>query len=108
MCTSGRTASKGREDLLVVFQPLGLKMTAEIYHQIVSFFDITLNLRDGKFSPYTESRITRVPPATALFGRAIKTKLSEFIEGQQEATLEVNDRNAKMKMKNYANTKTHV
>ena len=38
----------------------------------------------------------------------MKTKLPEFNEGQQEPTLEANDRNAKMKMKNYADPKTYV
>ena len=47
-------------------------------------------------------------PATALFGRAMKTKLPKFNEGQQEPTLEANDRNAKMKIKNYADAKTYV
>ena len=56
----------------------------------------------------TSHLTTRVPPAAALFGRAMKIKLPEFNEGQQEPALEGNDRNAKMKMKNYADAKTYV
>ena len=62
-------------------------------------------LRNFRATPHTT---TRLPPATALFGRAMKTKLPEFNEGQQEPTLEANDRNAKMKMKNYGDAKTYV
>ncbi len=62
-------------------------------------------LRNFRATPHTT---TRVPPATALFNRAIKTKLPEFNEGQQEPTLEENDRNAKMKMKSYADAKAYV
>ena len=62
-------------------------------------------LRNFRATPHTT---TRVPPATALFGRAMKTKLPEFNEGQKEPTLEANDRNAKMKMKSYADAKTYV
>ena len=62
-------------------------------------------LRNFRATPHTT---TRVPPATALFGRAMKTKLPEFNEGQEESTLATNDRNAKMKMKNYADAKTYV
>ena len=62
-------------------------------------------LRNFRETPHTT---TRVPPATALFGRAMKTKLPEFNEGQEEPTVEANDRNAKMKMKNYADAKTYV
>ena len=51
-CTSSRTADKARKNLHVVFQQLGLKITAELNHQVVNFLDITLNLHDGKFSPY--------------------------------------------------------
>ena len=38
--------------MIVVFQQLGLKITAEIDHQVINFLDITLNLHDGKFSSY--------------------------------------------------------
>ncbi len=62
-------------------------------------------LRNFRATPHTT---TRVPPATALFNRAIKTKLPEFNEGQQEPTLEANDRNAKMKMKSYADAKAYM
>ena len=62
-------------------------------------------LRNFRATPHTT---TRLPPATALFNRAIKTKLPEFNEGKQEPTLQANDRNAKMKMKSYADAKAYV
>ena len=63
-------------------------------------------VRNFRATPHTT---TRVPPATALFRRhSNKTKLPEFNEGQQEPTLEANDRNVKMKMKRYADAKAYV
>ena len=62
-------------------------------------------LRNFRATPHTT---TRIPPATALFNRAIKTKLPEFNKGQQESTLEANDRKAKKRMKTYADTKAYV
>ena len=62
-------------------------------------------LRNFRATPHTT---TRIPPATALFNRAIKTKLPEFNEGQQASTLEANDRRAKKKMKTYADAKAYV
>ena len=56
----------------------------------------------------THHTTTRIPPATALFNRAIKTKLPELNEGQQESTLKANDRKAKKKMKTYADAKAYV
>ena len=62
-------------------------------------------LRNFRATPHTTIRI---PRATALFNRAIKTKLPEFNEGQQASTLEANDRRAKKKMKTYADAKAYV
>ena len=45
-------------------------------------------LRNFRATPHTT---TRVPPATALFGRAMKTKLPEFNAGQQEPKIEENE-----------------
>ena len=56
----------------------------------------------------THHTTTRIPPATAQFNRAIKTKLPELNEGQQESTLKANDRKAKKKMKTYADAKAYV
>ena len=64
-------------------------------------------LRNFRATSHTTTRVPP-PPATALFGRAMKTKLPEFNEGQQEPTLEANDRHANMKMKNYADAKIYV
>ena len=62
-------------------------------------------LRNFRATPQTT---TRIPPVTALFNRAIKTKLPEFNEGQQASTLEANDRRAKKKIKTYADVKAYV
>ena len=56
-------------------------------------------LKNFRATPHTT---TRIPPATALFNRVIKTKLPEFHEGQQASIPEANDRRAKKKMKTYA------
>ena len=62
-------------------------------------------LRNFRATPHTT---TRVPPATALFGRAMKTKLPEFNAGQQEPKIEENDRKAKSKMKKHADDKAYI
>ena len=38
--------------LHAIFQQIGLKISAQVSHQIVNFFNITLDLNNGKFSPY--------------------------------------------------------
>ena len=51
--------------------------------------------RNFRATPHTT---TGNPPGTALFNRAIKTKLPEYNEGQQASTLEANDHRVKKKM----------
>ena len=55
-------------------------------------------LRNFRATPHT----TRVPPSTALFGRAIKTKLPKFNEGQQNATVAGNNQKGKAKVRRFA------
>ncbi|CAB4005904.1 Transposon Ty3-I Gag-Pol poly, partial [Paramuricea clavata] len=62
-------------------------------------------LRNFRATPHTT---TKVPPATALFGRALKTKLSELKKTLQDPAVEGNDRKAKSRMKRYADSKTYV
>ena len=50
--TSGRLADKARKDLCAIFKKFGLRITAEVNHQVVNFLDITLNLRDEEYLPY--------------------------------------------------------
>ena len=46
--TNGRAADRARKDLNMIFQHVGLKITAEVKHHTVNFLDITLNLRNGE------------------------------------------------------------
>lgn len=62
-------------------------------------------LRNFRATPHTT---TRVPPATALFGRTLKTKLPELEKSLQDPAVEENDRKAKSKMKKYADAKAYV
>ena len=39
--TSGRLADKVRKDLCAQFLEFGLKITAEVNHQVVNFLDVT-------------------------------------------------------------------
>ena len=50
--TSGRVADKVRKDLCAQFLEFGLKITAEVNHQLVTFLDITLNLREESYRRY--------------------------------------------------------
>ena len=50
--TNGRNADTTRKMLHAIFQQIGLKITAQVSHQIVNFFNITLDLNNGKLSPY--------------------------------------------------------
>jgi len=50
--TSGRLADRMRKDLCAQFLEFGLKITAEVNHQVVNFLDITFNLREESYRPY--------------------------------------------------------
>lgn len=62
-------------------------------------------LRNYRATPHTT---TRVPPATVLFGRALKTKLPEIGMIRQDPEIHKHDRKAKFKMKKYADEKAYV
>ena len=49
---NGRSAGKARKNLHEIFHQLGFKITAKVENQSVNFVDITLNLKDLKYSPY--------------------------------------------------------
>jgi hypothetical protein len=50
--TSGRLADKAKKDLCAQFLQFGLRITAEVNHQLVNFLDVTFNRKDGSYSPY--------------------------------------------------------
>ncbi len=50
--TSRKLADKTRKDLHAFFNDLGLRITADVNNHTVNFLDITINLQEGKFSPY--------------------------------------------------------
>ena len=43
-----------KKDLCAIFSRYGLKMTIEANKKAVNFFDVTLNLSDGKYMAYTK------------------------------------------------------
>ena len=49
---SARIADKVRKEMHEIFKTHGLRITADISHQIVNFLDITLNLSDETYAPY--------------------------------------------------------
>lgn len=49
-----RTVEAIKKDLCVIFQKYGLKITIEANKKIVNFLDVTLNLNNGKYSPYNK------------------------------------------------------
>ena len=51
---SPRAAYKVRKKMHEIFKAQGLRITAEIHHQTVNFLDITLNLPDETYAPYTK------------------------------------------------------
>ena len=63
-------------------------------------------LRNYRAMPHTS---TKVPPATALFGCPMKTRLSQVaVQPEQDEFLQGNDELSKIKMKFYADMKPNV
>lgn len=62
-------------------------------------------LRNYRATPHST---TRVPPATALFGRALKTKLPEMTSTRPDPVIKDHDSKAKAKMKEYADGKSYI
>jgi len=62
-------------------------------------------LRNYRATPHST---TRVAPATALFGRPIKTKLPEMSTPCSDLEIRERDRTAKAKMKNHADNRRYV
>ena len=56
----------------------------------------------------TQHSTTRVAPATALFGRPMKTKLPEVTTPRSDAAIRQLDQAAKAKMKEHADNKRYV
>ena len=51
---SPRAADNVGKEMHEIFKAHGLRITAEIHHQTVNFLDITLNLPDETYAPYTK------------------------------------------------------
>ena len=62
-------------------------------------------LRNYRATPHST---TRVAPATALFGRPMKTKLSEVTTPCSDAAIRQRDQAAKAKIKEHADNKQYV
>ena len=62
-------------------------------------------LRNYQATPHST---TRIPPATALFGRSMKTKLPEIAIFLPDNEMRDRDKAAKAKMKAYADNKSYV
>ena len=45
-------STSGAKDLCAQFLQFGLRITAEVNHQLVNLLDVTFNLKDGSYSPY--------------------------------------------------------
>ena len=43
-----------KKDLCAIFNKYGLKVTTEANKKIVNFLDVTLNLTNGKYQPYSK------------------------------------------------------
>ena len=43
-----------KKDLCSIFSSYGLKITIEVNKKTINFLDVTLNLSDGKYMPYTK------------------------------------------------------
>ena len=50
--TNGRAPDRARKDHNMIFQHVGLKITAEVKQHTVKFLDVTLNLRNGTYMPH--------------------------------------------------------
>ena len=62
-------------------------------------------LRNYRATPHST---TRVAPATALFGRLMKTKLPELTTPRSDLEMRERDRSAKAKMKKHADNKRYI
>ena len=62
-------------------------------------------LRNYRATPHST---TRVAPATALFGRPMKTKLPELTTPRSDLEMRERDRSAKAKMKKHADNKRYI
>ena len=62
-------------------------------------------LRNYRATPHST---TRVAPATALFGRPMKTKLPELTTPRSDLEMRERDRSAKAKMKNHADNERYI
>ena len=90
--TNGRNADITRKMLHDVFQQIGLKITAQVNHQLVNFLDITLNLNNGNFAPfrkannnplYVNSKSNHPPSVIRQIPKSVNQRLSSLSSDQQ-------------------------
>ena len=90
--TSARNADNVRKKLHDIFHQIGLKITAQVNHQLVNFLDITLDLTNGKFTPYRKpnneplyvnSRSNHPPSIIKQIPKSINQRLSTLSSDQQ-------------------------
>ena len=76
-----------KKDLCIIFNKNGLKITMEANKKIVNFLDVTLNLTNGKYMPYTKpnntplyvNKLSNHPPRIIEnIPKAINRRLSEI------------------------------
>lgn len=89
---NGRNADNARKTLHEIFNGIGLKITAQVNHQVVNFLDITLNLNNGKFAPYrkpnneplyVDSRSNHPPSIIKQIPKSINKRISSLSSNQQ-------------------------
>ena len=89
---NGRLADIVRKKLHAIFQQIGLKITAQVNHQKVNFLDITLDLSNGKFTPfrkpnnqpqYVNSHSNHPPSIIKQIPKSINKRLSSLSSDQQ-------------------------
>ena len=90
--TSARNADNVRKKLHDIFHQIGLKITAQVNHQLVNFLDITLDLTNGKFTPYRKpnneplyvnSRSNHPPSIIKQIPKSINQRLLTLSSDQQ-------------------------
>ena len=89
---NGRLADIVRKKLHAIFQQIGLKITAQVNHQKVKFLDITLDISNGKFTPfrkpnnqpqYVNNHSNHPPSIIKQIPKSINKRLSSLSSDQQ-------------------------
>ena len=108
--TSGRLADKARKDLCAIFKKFGLRITAEVNHQVVNFLHITLNLRDEEYLPYRkpnndplyiDSRSNHPPAIIQQLPKSINRRISTLSSSESVYKSVANTYESALKNSNY-------